>query len=249
MLTAGQTFGQYKVIRLLGRGGMGEVYEVEHNVLHKTYALKVIRPEVLSRPSALERFRREAQVMSHLEHPNIVQVDEFGETEEQTWLRMPLIGGGSADESSECGVKGRELKSLSDLTTGEALPEALVVDLIGQVLDGLAYAHGKGAIHRDIKPSNILLEPNPLKPNSYTPKIADFGLVRMAGEDWVQSQVQLTVTRSMADPDATRLEPGDTSASKGTSTQALLGTFEFMGPLSKRKGARPMRGLIFLPSG
>ena len=85
LLTVGQQLGQYKVTGLLGRGGMGEVYEVKHAVLHRSYALKVIRPEVLDRPSAMERFQREAQVMNHLEHPHIVQVDEFGESDGLTW--------------------------------------------------------------------------------------------------------------------------------------------------------------------
>jgi len=245
LLSAGQQFGQYKVIRLLGRGGMGEVYEVEHTVLHRRYALKLIRPEVLDRPSAAERFRREAQVMNHLEHSNIVQVDEFGESEGHTWLRMGLIEGATLDEEAvgfRC-LGGRKVTSLEDLMTGQPLPEALVVELLKQILDGLAYAHGKGAIHRDIKPSNILLQPNSLQPDHIQAKITDFGLVHMAGEDWVQSQVKLTVARSMADPETTRLD-NDSSGSTGTSTQALLGTFEFMAPEQREgKGAVPASDL------
>ena len=220
LLSAGERFGQYKVVRLLGRGGMGEVYEVEHTVLHKTYALKVIRPEVFSHPSAMKRFRREAQVMSHLEHPHIVPVDEFGETDGHTWLRMPLLG-------QHVDAEGNPLESLESRLRGrEQLPEAEVRGYLEQILSALAYAHGKGAIHRDIKPSNLLFDAEG------TLKIADFGLVHIAGEEWVQSQVQLTVARSMADPDATHL--GDqASGGTGTSTQALLGTFEFMAPEQK----------------
>ncbi len=222
LLTVGQQLGQYKVTGLLGRGGMGEVYEVKHAVLHRSYALKVIRPEVLDRPSAMERFQREAQVMNHLEHPHIVQVDEFGESDGLTWLRMPLLG-------RYVDADSRLLNSLADrLAGGQHLTEAEAIRYLKQILSALEYAHGMGAIHRDIKPSNILFD---LEGNL---KIADFGLVHMAGEQWVRSQVELTVAHSMAvaeDPDATRLDDG---GSAGTSTQALLGTFEFMSPEQKR---------------
>jgi len=237
-LTPGQQFGQYQVVRQLGRGGMGEVYEVEHPVIGKRYALKLINSEIMARPDALQRFQREARVMANFDHPNIVKVDDFGETDGRTWLRMELINGSAIDASGECGVKSGELNSLSDLLTGEPLPEALVVDLLTQILEGLAYAHKQGVVHRDLKPANILLSPSHLNPNTYTPKITDFGLVRLAGEQWVQSQVQLTVARSLADPDATRLDSED--GSQGTSTQAMLGTFEFMSPEQKEgKDAGP----------
>lgn len=259
-LQPGQAFGQYKVIRLLGRGGMGEVYEVEHPVLRKRYALKLVNREIMARPDAVQRFQREAQVMASFQHPNIVAVDDFGETEGRTWLRMELVGGGAADEDGEgrradgqvgegAGGEARGINSLSDLLRGEPLPEGLVVDLLKQILDGLAYAHGQGVVHRDLKPSNILLDggwkmanggesedsPSAIRHSASSPtaKITDFGLVRLAGEQWVQSQVQLTVARSMADPDSTRLDDGS-GGSKGTSTQALLGTFEFMAPEQKK---------------
>gem|GEM_PF-820168 len=228
LLTAGQSFGQYKVIRLLGRGGMGEVYEVEHAVLHRHFALKVIRPEVLSRPSAVERFQREAQVMNHLEHPHIVQVDEFGETDGHTWLRMPLLG--KYVDSS-----GRLRQSLEErMADRQQVSEVEVIAYLKQILSALDYAHGKGAIHRDIKPSNILFD------QDGSLKIADFGLVHMAGADWLQSQVQLTVARSMADPDKTHLRNDSSSTSStdsgqaGTSTQALLGTYAYMSPEQKK---------------
>jgi len=234
LLIPGQDFGQYKVVRLLGRGGMGEVYEVEHSVLHKSYALKVIRPEVLNRPTAAERFKREAQVMSHLEHPNIVAVDEFGETEGHTWLRMPLLG-------KYVDQDGRLLQSLEDRMSGDrVLPEAEVLHYLEQILSALDYAHAKGAVHRDIKPSNILFD------QTGGLKIADFGLVHMAGEEWLHSQVQLTVAQSMAQPadiDTTRLESGDSG--KGTSTQALLGTFEYMAPEQKKGGAADARSDLY----
>ena len=231
LLSTGQQFGQYKVIRLLGRGGMGEVYEVEHPVIRKRFALKLVNREIMERPEVVQRFQREAQVMANLEHPNIVKVDDLGETNGRIWLRMDLIEGGTFD-GEVVGCRGGA--SLADLLVGDPLPETLVVDILKQILEGLSYAHDQGIVHRDLKPSNILLAPNTLKPNTYIPKITDFGLVSLAGADWLQSQVQLTVARSMADPDATRLESG--SSATGTSTQALLGTYAYMSPEQKKGG-------------
>lgn len=76
----GNQFGKYRIVRLLGRGGMGEVYEVEHTPLGRTYALKLFPEEFASQPDSLARFRREAKVMANLENPHIVRVDDFGET-------------------------------------------------------------------------------------------------------------------------------------------------------------------------
>ncbi|MBT7914250.1 protein kinase, partial [Candidatus Bathyarchaeota archaeon] len=97
-LQEGSSFGQYRIVHPLGRGGMGEVYEAEHQVLHRRYALKLLPPDFASRTGALERFQREAEVMANLEHPNILKVDEFGETGGRYWLRMELAVGIEADD-------------------------------------------------------------------------------------------------------------------------------------------------------
>ncbi len=107
-LSEGKVLGQYRVIRGLGRGGMGEVYEVEHQTLERRYALKLLPEEFARQAGAVERFRREAKVMANLEHPNILKVDEFGEIRGRYWLRMELAKGevsefrgqGSGDVSS-----------------------------------------------------------------------------------------------------------------------------------------------------
>lgn len=220
VLSKGQVFGQYRVEDLVGRGGMGEVYAVTHTMLDTRHALKVIRPEILEHAEAPQRFRREAQVMAKLRHPNIIQVDDFGTTDDLTWLRMELLDG--------CASVCEGKSSLAEvLLSGVPLDPALVSDWLGQILQGLHYAHESGVVHRDLKPANLLInEDGHLK-------IADFGLVRLVGEDWLQSQVQETVARSIADPDVTRLEV-EGESSKGTGTSALLGTFEFMSPEQKR---------------
>ena len=219
LLSDGQTFGHFRVIRLLGRGGMGEVYEVEHRDLSTRHALKLINPEIVDRPDAKERFKREARVMARLRHSNIVHVDDFGELDGHIWLRMDLMNGWA--------YQGKTYQSLQELMRDKgALPESLVRRLLGSILDGLGFAHDSGAVHRDLKPANLLLD------EQGNVKITDFGLVSLAGADWLQSQVQLTVARSMADPDATHLEGGAESA--GTSTQALLGTYAYMSPEQKK---------------
>ena len=96
-LRPGETLGQYRIVRLLGRGGMGEVYEAEHQVLRKRYALKILSPEIIQRPEARARFEREAMVMAQLKHDRIVLVDEYGVTGGHTWLRMELMEGTEVD--------------------------------------------------------------------------------------------------------------------------------------------------------
>jgi serine/threonine-protein kinase len=92
-MAVGQHFGQYRIIRLLGRGGMGEVHEAQHTTLERRCALKLLPADFATRKPAVARFRQEAKVMANLEHPHIVRVDEFGETEGRYWLRMELVKG------------------------------------------------------------------------------------------------------------------------------------------------------------
>lgn len=164
-LSPGQSLGQYKIIRALGRGGMGEVYEVEHQVLRRRYALKLLPADFMARSEALDRFQREAQVMANLEHPNILKVDDFGDTDGRYWLRMELAEGISRAEDDR-------IVSLQDLADagGGKVEQKTLAGVLRQILDALEYAHGRGAVHRDLKPSNIIF-------SGETAKIADFGLV------------------------------------------------------------------------
>jgi serine/threonine-protein kinase len=219
-LQPGDMVGQYRVVRLLGRGGMGEVYEVEHQVLHRRYALKLLPPDFAARPGALARFQREAEVMANLEHENIVQVDDFGETDGRYWLRMELANG--------IGIEGQQICSLQEFADykGGKIDQALLADILTHVLNGLQYAHSKGAIHRDLKPANILFTTD--KNGESTFKIADFGLVRLTGEDWVRSQAQISVQQSMS------MGHERTMQQEGSSTRSMLGIYEYMSPEQKR---------------
>lgn len=226
-LSPGDALGQYKIIRSLGRGGMGEVYEVEHQVLRKRFALKMLGAELTVRPDAVERFKREAQVMAGLDHPNVLAVDEFGLAPPESpaagryWLRMKLAGDGG------------DLRSLEDLARGSGgkLDADTWHAVMTHVLKGLAYAHESGVVHRDLKPSNILLSIG-ADGGDCIPTISDFGLARLVGEDWLRSQVEQSVRLSISIGDMRTME-GSGSGAEGTSTRALLGTYEYMSPEQK----------------
>jgi serine/threonine protein kinase len=218
-LTAGQVFGQYKILRLLGRGGMGEVYAVRHVVLGTRYALKVLLREFAHEDEARERFRKEARAMAVLSHPNIVRVDDFFEIGGLFCLRMELV---------------EDLEKNSSITLADylqaqdrQLSEDIVRILLFCILSGLSAAHVKGLAHLDMKPSNILLAE---EEEGYVAKISDFGLVRVIGEDWLKTRVQDAVRRSMTLGGGTRI----TGSLNDRGNQALMGTYAYMSPEQKR---------------
>ncbi|WP_020467608.1 serine/threonine-protein kinase, partial [Singulisphaera acidiphila] len=156
--------GQYRLGRRLGAGGMGEVYLAEHQFLKRPCALKLIRSGVESSPKALERFEREVRLTATLSHPNIVEIYDYGRTEDGTYYYvMEYLPG----------------LSLAELVEHHGpLPPARVVYLLRQVAHALREAHTLGLIHRDIKPSNIFAARR--GGSSDVAKLLDFGLVRSA---------------------------------------------------------------------
>ncbi|MEM7392271.1 MAG: serine/threonine-protein kinase, partial [Verrucomicrobiota bacterium] len=226
LLQPGRIFGQYRIVRLLGRGGMGEVYEVEHKVLKRRFAMKVLPEDFGSRPEALARFQLEAEVMAGLDHPNIARVDDFGETESRYWLRMELAHGLRVDQTL-C----MSLEDYAEEVEGR-IPARRLLSILKQVAEGLEYAHRYHAVHRDLKPSNILLFDGGAK-------ITDFGLVKVMGEDWLRSQVEKSMKLTMSLGDQAT-EPGER-----TSTRSMLGTYEYMSPEQKRSEEADPRSDIF----
>ncbi len=166
--------GPYRVERELGRGGSGVVVLAQDSRLGRPVAVKLLRSD--ASPQARERFRREAQALARLRHPNVAAVHDTGETQEGVpWLAMDFVDGESLDTVLRR-LAGRDPARLSgqDLVAAEVWRGAswvmAVVRLVADVGHGLAAAHAEGIVHRDVKPANILVE------RGGRPYLADFGL-------------------------------------------------------------------------
>ena len=157
----GQYVQNYKIVSHLGEGGMGVVYKAVDNVLGREVALKMLHTSMIRQPQVLERFKKEAQVLARLLHPNIAVIYNFIEQDGQYFMVMEY-------------VEGKNLDVLAK--TQQALPHTVVVAIFMQALEGLQHAHKKGIFHRDIKPSNLILTPEG------TVKLMDFGIAKIAGE-------------------------------------------------------------------
>ncbi len=153
-----QRLGGYRVLRLLGRGAMGTVYEAKQISLDRLVALKTIRGRLAENPASLARFTREAYAAAQLTHHNVVQIYDFGEDAGLHFFSMEWVRGGPLDHLIR--EKGR-------------LEPRLAVSYAVQAARGLQFAHSHGMVHRDIKPANLLLT------NDGVIKVADLGLVKI----------------------------------------------------------------------
>ncbi len=161
--------GDFELLRELGRGGMGVVWEALQTSLDRRVALKLIAPHFLDSAKARARFRREAVLAAGLDHPHIARVLAFGE-EDGTWhLAMQLVDGRPLDAllAEHGGVAGA-FGTTGDPRATHAAAAALVADLA----DALEHAHARGVLHRDVKPGNVLLDA------AHRPVLTDFGLAR-----------------------------------------------------------------------
>lgn len=186
----GTPFGQYRLIELLGRGGMGEVWRSYDTVTDRIVALKVL-PSNFARDSVFQqRFRREAHAAAQLNDPHVVPIHTYGEIDEQLFVDMRLI-------------EGRDLQAV--LADGP-LPPARAVHIVEQVAQALQAAHDVGLVHRDVKPSNILLDDNDF---AY---LIDFGIARAAGEEGLTSTGAAIGTWSYIAPERFQSGTGDKRA-------------------------------------
>ena len=162
-LASGQTFAGYTILRLLGRGGMSEVYLAQHPRLPRRDALKILPGPTTADSSFRQRFHREAELAATLWHPNIVQVHDRGEFDAQLWIAMDWVEGADAAQL----MKDRY---------PAGMPTRDACAIITAVAGALDYAHQRGLLHRDVKPANILLT-DPVDGERRI-LLADFGIAR-----------------------------------------------------------------------
>jgi serine/threonine protein kinase len=169
----GQELGQYTIIDQIGHGGMAAVYRAKQHSVDREVAIKILPPSMTMIEGFQERFYREVDIISHLTHPHILPVHDFGEQDGLAYIVMPYITGGT----------------LSGLIKQGPIDPGRTSTLMNQIASALDYAHGQGIMHRDMKPGNVLLDP---QGNAY---LADFGLAKVT-----DSQSGLTGTGMIGTP-------------------------------------------------
>ena len=155
------SIGEYLVLELIGKGGMGKVYKALHRELQRIVALKVLNRDLAENSEFVKRFRREMRAVARLSHPNIVQAYDAGQRRKRLYLAMEYID-------------GTDLRVL--LNSHGTLNVENAVACVIQAARGLAYAHARGVVHRDIKPANLILDDRGVL------RILDFGLARLEPE-------------------------------------------------------------------
>src|SRR5215212_5759120 len=162
----GQKVGKYRIVAKIGSGAMGEVYRAHDAILNRDVAVKTMAEMYAADEQLVERFRREAQSVARLNHPNIVTVYDFGEEQGRFYLAMELLEGTDLKEL----IAARSLSDLWDQ-----------LDVMEQIAEGVAYAHRQGVVHRDLKPANIRVLP------SGRVKVMDFGLARIGTSEMTRA--------------------------------------------------------------
>jgi serine/threonine protein kinase len=167
-LMSGQSIGRYEIVRLIGKGGMGEVYLATDTLLNRKIALKLVPFDYTRDINRLRRFKHEAQAASALNHPNILTIYEIGQSEDRPFISTEFVDGETL----------RQRLKRTVLTLGESLEIGI------QVASALTAAHRAGIVHRDIKPENIML-----RPDGYV-KVLDFGLAKLTEHNEPNSATQ-----------------------------------------------------------
>ena len=201
-------FGRYRVVRCIGVGGMGAVYEAVHDDLEKRVALKTLHPSMAREPEARARFLREGRAASRIRHPNVVEVFDVGQHDDTLFLVMEHLAG----------------EDLAALIAREGpLSVERLVDLILPVIAAVATAHEEGVVHRDLKPENIFLAQT--RNGAVQPKVLDFGISKVTGAPNAQ---RITGASSMiGTPLYMSPEQAQGAAVDGRSDQYAIGVILF----------------------
>jgi serine/threonine-protein kinase len=165
----GGTLGSYRVIKELGRGGMGAVYLAEHTLIGKKVAAKILLPQLSRDPEIVNRFFNEARAATQIRHPGIVEIFDFGQHESGcAYLVMEYLEG--------------ETLSMKLQREGGRLSHPWLIEVARQVASALRAAHEKGIVHRDLKPDNVFVVPDPDMPLGVRIKVLDFGIAKLSGD-------------------------------------------------------------------
>lgn len=201
---AGKTLGKVHIVKLVARGGMAEVYRGDHETFGQV-AIKVMRGLLETDSEHLNRFRREAEVVANLKHPNIVQMLEYVVVDETPCLVMEYVQGPSL---------AAYMKHLHEQK--QRMPIGVVATLLRSIASALDYAHSKGIVHRDIKPANVLMrshsqdiELNQPLPLDVEPILTDFGLVRLLDSTMHTTTGSVSGTPAYMSPEQSRGEKVD----------------------------------------
>ena len=229
---AGKIVSHYRVLDIIGGGGMGVVYRAEDLKLGRQVALKFLPEEVGGDARALQRFEREARAASALDHPNICSIYEFGEHEGQSFIVMQLLEGETLRQRlASAALQRSGLNANGDQT----FPVDELLDVAGQIADGLQAAHERGIIHRDIKPANIFLT------NRGLVKILDFGVAKLtetsaisdfnlAVEDGLAARHDFSRADASSPVESSVVQPAVLPDTGLTRTGPGMGTVGYMSP-------------------
>ena len=215
----GKVVSHYRVLNIVGGGGMGVVYRAEDLKLGRAVALKFIPDELSSDPVALARFEREARTASALNHPNICTIHEIEEHDGRPFLVLEYLEG----DTLRGLISLAAIASPLERVARSSLPQDKVLDLAIQIADGLEAAHQKGIVHRDIKPANIFVT------REGQAKILDFGLAKLITEKRETVGEGVPVAATENEPDAAPAIRCEADANL-TRAGASMGTAGYMSP-------------------
>lgn len=226
----GSVFAGYRIERVLGTGGMGNVYLVRNPDLPRSEALKVLATELSRDPDFRARFIREADVAAGLDHPNIVSVHQRGQFEGQLWMTMQFVDGVNAEDAQRAGM----------------MPAARAVHVVGEIAKALDYAHARGVVHRDVKPANFLLSGTIGRDERVL--LGDFGIARALDDAGLTSTGAVLATLSYAAPEVLAGQAFDGRADLYSLGCALFRLLTGATPFSSGGGAAAVvAGHLFQP--